>query len=514
MNFVKSAPDFLQKLFPFHFIIDMDLKVVSVGRSMQQFCSGNSSFSQVFKLVRPGLGIKYSFESIREFRDQIFILQLRDELRPYKFKGQFVLSDDSQMMAFCGSPWVTSEASLVEMKVNIADFALHDSVIDMLHMITAVMMERQDNKTLTDEIARQKDFYQALWDNIPVDLTVIDTDQKFRYVNKSAVRNPEVREWLIGRTISEYLSSRSRSQEFIEQRQAYLNKALLTGENITYTDSYNENTVNEKIMLRSLFPFLEPDGRKSIIGYGLDVTEIMKSRAELEKKNSELEKLNHELDTLIYSLTHDLRSPILSVIGLTDITLQHANPSDEIRNYVSMMRNSMVRLDDTIKEIMTYSRNLKTKISFTEINIPELVDAAFAGAQHYVTHEVHLTQNLSVDSPLYSDKIRLQSVINNLVTNAVKYSRKDSLSAFVKVFVSVTAEQFLLRVEDNGEGIPIDQQGKVFEMFHRASNNSTGSGLGLFICSEIVRKLGGQIKLESVPLKGSTFTVTIPNTPI
>lgn len=514
MNFVKTAPDLLQNLFPFHFIIDTELKVVSVGKSMQKFCPGNSSFSQVFKLVRPGLGIKYSFDSIREFREQIFILQLRDDSRPYKFKGQFVLSDDSKMLAFCGSPWVTSESSLVEMKVNIADFALHDSVIDMLHMMTAVMMERQDNQALTDEIARQKDFYQAVFDNIPVDIVVIDSDQKFRYVNRSAVSSLEVRKWILGKTITEYLSARSRSAEFIEERRAYLEKALLTGENVQYTDTHGENTVDEKIMLRSLVNFLEPDGRKSIIGYGLDVTEIIKSRSELQKKNSELEKLNNELDTLIYSLTHDLRSPILSVIGLSDMTLQYANPSDEIRNYVSMMRSSMVRLDDTIKEIMTYSRNLKTEISFSEINIPDLVDTAFNGAQHYVTHKVHLTRDLSLASALYSDKIRLQSLINNLVSNAVKYSRKDSSTAFVKVFVSVTTEQFELRVEDNGEGIPTDQQGKVFEMFHRASSNSTGSGLGLFICSEIVRKLGGQIKLESTPMQGSTFTVTIPNTPI
>ena len=512
MNFVKSAPAFLQKLFPFYFILDMELKVVSVGKSMQQFCSGNSSFSQVFKLVRPGLGIKYSFESILEFRDQIFILQLRDEARPYKFKGQFVLSDDSQQMVFCGSPWITSEASLVEMKVNIADFALHDSVVDMLHMLTAVNLEREDNKVLSAAVSRQKDFYQALFDNIPVDLVVLDSDQKFRYVNASAVRRPEVRAWIIGKTITEYLSSRSRNTAFIEERKASHTEVLLTGKPVQYTDTYNENTEDEKIMLRSLVPFTDPEGRRSVIGYGLDITEILKSRAEIEKKNVALEKANRELDTLIYSLTHDLRSPILSVIGLSDFMLEHCNPSDEIRNYVSMMRSSMVKLDSSIKDIMTYSRNLKTEVNFVEIDIPELIDFAFDGAQHNVTHKVYLTKDLTFDVPFYSDKIRVQSLFNNLIANAVKYSRKDVDQSFVKVFAHVTADQCIIRVEDNGEGIPFDQQSKVFEMFHRASRNSTGSGLGLFICSEIVLKLNGEIQLESTPLKGSAFTVILPNT--
>ncbi len=113
------------------------------------------------------------------------------------------------------------------------------------------------------------------------------------------------------------------------------------------------------------------------MAYGVDITELKKGRDELIIKNKELEKLNGELDSLIYSITHDLRSPVLALMGLLDIVYESGEFGSENQEYLSLMRKSILRLDDTIREILNYSRNARTDIDYTEIDLLHFVNQSF-----------------------------------------------------------------------------------------------------------------------------------------
>ena len=112
--------------------------------------------------------------------------------------------------------------------------------------------------------------------------------------------------------------------------------------------------------------------------------------------------------------------------------------------------------------------------------------------------------------PICTDRARILTLLNNLISNAVKYHNPQHESPVIRVKISGSERAARNIVEDNGIGIPKDRLGRVFDMFYRAHDYSKGSGLGLYIVKEVVDKLGGTIRVTSTPWKGTSFTIVIP----
>jgi signal transduction histidine kinase len=115
------------------------------------------------------------------------------------------------------------------------------------------------------------------------------------------------------------------------------------------------------------------------------------------------------------------------------------------------------------------------------------------------------------DIPFFSDKLRVFTIMNNLLTNAVKYQRPEEDFKTVTFKFDISPTRAVMEVVDNGEGIPDDKRESIFGMFYRLSTQSIGSGLGLYICREMVDRLNGSIELDTSLGRGSSFKVTIPN---
>ncbi len=501
----------LEELFPFFIIIEQDLSITFAGKSLRKIIPEAISFEDTFAFIRPKLGIEYKFDSILKFKDQVFILQIRNLSYPINLKGQFVFDSHNNRLLFCGSPWITSDDDFIKTNLYISDFALHDSVLDLLQVTSSLRMEYDDKVTLNSEIEKQKKFYENLFDNIPVDIGVFDNELRYKFLNKNSVKDEKTRKWLINKTLKDYYEFRNLDLQLADERQALLQKAITEKNAVRYQDVYNEFNDNEIVILRELFPYEDYEGRNYLMAYGVDITELKKGRDELIIKNKELEKLNGELDSLAYSITHDLRSPVLALMGLLDIIYESGEFGSENKEYLTLMRKSILRLDDTIREILNYYRNARTEIDLTEINLLHFVNQSFESVQYYVNYKIKLETSIQADCPFYSDENRIITLINNLIANAVKYSRENDGNAFIKFSAIIDHENCLITIQDNGEGIPYDHQKNVFKIFHRASSTTSGSGLGLFICSEIINKLNGKILLESIPLQGTKFTITIPN---
>jgi signal transduction histidine kinase len=111
---------------------------------------------------------------------------------------------------------------------------------------------------------------------------------------------------------------------------------------------------------------------------------------------------------------------------------------------------------------------------------------------------------------MQSDKSRVNALLKNIIGNAVKYRNPEITHSFAHVEFSVKENTYEIRVNDNGHGIPEKSLSRIFEMFYRASSSSVGTGLGLYICKEIVTKLNGTIQVESEVEKGTSVLITIP----
>lgn len=231
---------------------------------------------------------------------------------------------------------------------------------------------------------------------------------------------------------------------------------------------------------------------------------------QLVQSNEMLTKTNSELDRFVYSTSHDLRAPLSSVLGLINIADRTENPQD-VKRYLSMMKERVHSLDKFIRDITDYSRNNRLEIVREKVNLSEMAheiwdSLKFAPEAERINFQVEIPQDAIVES----DKNRLRVIMGNLISNAIRYHDLAKAERFIRLQHQMNGKVFYLRVEDNGQGIAPEYHTRIYDMFYRGNEQSKGSGLGLYIVKEALVKLSGSIHLESAPGKGSIFTVKLP----
>jgi signal transduction histidine kinase len=240
--------------------------------------------------------------------------------------------------------------------------------------------------------------------------------------------------------------------------------------------------------------------------------ERKKSDMALREQNDELVKINKELDSFVYSVSHNLRAPLMSVLGLLNLARMNDRKEENMNQYFEMMEHSIQKLDNTLKEILDYSRNARKDLDIKLVNIRSVVEDCIERLL-YMEGSEQVKKNIDIieQAPLYSDAYRLLVIFNNLLSNTIKYRDPKKSQHFIHFYITVEKSLLTIRVQDNGIGIPPDFLPKVFNMFYRATERSEGAGLGLYIVRETVHKLGGQISVLSEVGVGTTFDIEIPN---
>lgn len=226
----------------------------------------------------------------------------------------------------------------------------------------------------------------------------------------------------------------------------------------------------------------------------------------------ELRKSNRELDKFVYSVSHDLRAPLSSMLGIIDISIDDTQDQLMIKHLL-MLKNNINKLDGFITDILDYSRNARLEIKKEKIDFKGLLNditnhLQYMGASQRV---VDIKVDIHDDAAVYSDKNRLAIILNNLVSNAIRYQNVNVPNPFVNVKIDTSDTETDIVIRDNGIGIRKELHNKIFDMFYRVSEESVGSGLGLYLVKEAVAKLEGQIIVESDVGKGTSFTIKIPN---
>lgn len=231
---------------------------------------------------------------------------------------------------------------------------------------------------------------------------------------------------------------------------------------------------------------------------------------QLMANNKMLSKTNAELDRFVYSTSHDLRAPLASVLGLIDIT-KRSTDRQEVNRYLEMMTGRIHALDKFVRDITDYSQNNRLAVKRDRIALRELAEDVWESLR-FAPEAINI--NFFVDVPdeteIVSDRKRLSIVLNNLISNAIRYHDARKGYKFIRLQYHANGKGFFIEVKDNGIGIPAEYHNKIFEMFFRANERSPGSGLGLYIVRETLAKLSANIQLESAPGKGSSFILKFP----
>lgn len=231
--------------------------------------------------------------------------------------------------------------------------------------------------------------------------------------------------------------------------------------------------------------------------------------AMVNERTKELSKRNSELDNFVYSVSHDLRAPIASVLGLINLAKTDVDKA-MTKTYLDKIYSSALQQDNFIREILDQSRNSRLEIKKDEIQFEELIDETFNQLKFATSTGTAVEKIVDIhqSAPFHSDRWRLKVILNNLISNSIRY--RNGRDPVIKINVNVVDKKAQFEIEDNGRGIAKEHLGNVYRMFYRATDDGAGSGLGLYIVKETVDKLKGSITIESEEGHGTTVKLEIP----
>ncbi|MFA0961305.1 ATP-binding protein [Roseivirga sp. BDSF3-8] len=237
---------------------------------------------------------------------------------------------------------------------------------------------------------------------------------------------------------------------------------------------------------------------------------VLKDITDTKQNFEELQKVNFELDNFVYHASHDLRSPLRSILGLIHLLRSETDPSGR-EKIIEMIEGSIHRLDSLVVDLLSISRN--NRVNDPKVSINFLTEINNTLTSFYTAEEGPMPEILTRVYQPYefrSDLTRIRIVMNNIISNAIKYRSREKDYTYVEIVVKVEKEKVTITVSDNGEGISEEKLENIFEMFYRASESSEGSGLGLYIVKNVIDKMKGDIKVESKVSEGTRFTVVLP----
>ncbi|HOZ96345.1 MAG TPA: hybrid sensor histidine kinase/response regulator [Niabella sp.] len=236
--------------------------------------------------------------------------------------------------------------------------------------------------------------------------------------------------------------------------------------------------------------------------------EAYAARASLKEKVISLQRSNDELNRFVYSISHELRAPLTSAIGIINLIkledLYHSSGS-----YWELMETCIKDLDYYINNILDYYKNSRFEAERENIDFQALVDRLIS-IHKKSDLDVKFFTDIVQENTFFGDKFRTELIFSNLISNAIRYQNPEETDKKVDVLIRVNAKEALINIVDNGVGIPKEIHDKIFNQFFRGQSEK-GTGLGLFILKEALSKLNGSITVDSLPKAGSRFIVRLPN---
>ncbi|MCC8426838.1 hybrid sensor histidine kinase/response regulator [Mucilaginibacter sp. UR6-11] len=253
-------------------------------------------------------------------------------------------------------------------------------------------------------------------------------------------------------------------------------------------------------------PWMEPD----LVSAIEEANKFYQANSMLSVKNEELQRAYSELDKFAYSVSHDIRGPLSGILGAINVAREMYDIT-EMKEMLFLMEKSLKKLDTYILSMHDYYSLQRGELHIGDIDFKKLTEE-FKDIYKVFTNTANISFKVNINQrePFRSDTVPLKLILNNLLSNAFKYQNKNTDAKMVELTIDVHKGVATIQVSDTGIGILGNHLGEIFNLFYRASSQEAGSGFGLYNVKSALLKLNGQIEVNSVLNKGTTFKVTIP----
>lgn len=341
--------------------------------------------------------------------------------------------------------------------------------------------------------------FSELFNSAPMAIVLLDSKGNVDRMNRGF-------EQMFGFTISE-LKGKSLNEFIVppnlEAEGNDLN-SVISGDQVVRLETIRLRRDDERLSVIIYgVPIHMEDETIGIFGVYVDITAQKMIEEELKVRNT-------ELDNFVYKVSHDLRAPLSSVLGLVNLA-QHPNNQDDLKGYMKIIGDRITQLDHFISDVLSHSKNLKLDIKNSLIRFDEIINSAFHNLS-YMEGANLISKDVQVaGGDFYSDLWRVEEIFRNLISNAIKYRKANNPKPEIRIRIAIEQNEAIISFRDNGIGITKHSLNKVFDMFYRASEQSGGSGLGLYIVKNAVEKLGGRVSVGSEPDLYTIFEIVLPN---
>ena len=380
-------------------------------------------------------------------------------------------------------------------------------VYDGKHCIMGTFRDISLRKQAEQDLIESEEKFRNLLELAPEAFYHGDSEGNIIAVNEKAIELTKyTREELISMPISKLFSPDTLNENPLRYDLLQLGETI-TRERKIITKTDNAVSVEMKSMMM-------PDGRLQC--FMSDITERKKAEKNLLQLNDKLIKLNATKDKLFSIIAHDLRSPLNNVLGFSDLLIEKLQTSEieKAKKYAAVINTSAKDNLNLVENLLTWAKTQIEEIKYTPENIELklIVEESLKVLNTSASlKKIKLINSISDDIVTSADPDMLQTIMRNLVQNAIKFTDSGGM---VEINAVSNPDHIEISVTDNGVGITEENQKKLFGADLNFSMNGTenegGTGLGLMLCMEFVQKHGGKIWVESQAGKGSKFLFTLP----
>ncbi len=369
------------------------------------------------------------------------------------------------------------------------------------------------------EVALVQAFYRRILEALPAQLAVFSPKGVYEYVTPSAISDPVVREWIVGRTDEEYAEHRKLPVDVPARRMATIAKVAREGSTITFEESFTTKEGEQRWFRRFVTPVKDVNGNvQHVLGYGLDITEQRRAEDQL-RQAQKMEAIGR----LAGGVAHDFNN-LITVIGGFAETLEGAfDPDDPRFEAVLSIREAANRAASLTRQLLSFSR--RAPIELTTLDVHDVVKDIVHLLERVIGEKIRVSLSLSAAKHyVRADAGQFRQVLLNLVLNARDampqggdlriVTRKVSAQTLRELSLDSSRHGYLeLEVADTGVGMTSDVAARVFEPFFTTKGPEKGTGLGLSTVYGIVTQMGGLVTVDSAVGRGSTFRVLLPVSP-
>ncbi|MGQ9627821.1 MAG: PAS domain-containing protein [Anaerolineae bacterium] len=374
--------------------------------------------------------------------------------------------------------------------------------------VVEATLEITERKKAEEALVQERNLLRTLIDNIPDYIYVKDAESRYVVSNAAHMRllGATTPDEVIGKTVFDFFPQGLAAQYYADDQEV-----IRSGQPLPKLEEQSvDHAGNMKWFLTSKVPLRDSYGKIiGLVGIARDITE----RKRAEEAEKELIQMKEDF---IANVSHELRTPLQSIKGFLQLLLKGKARDPAVqREFLTRMSQDANRLAAMVDELLDASQLEagRLRLELEEVDISELITETLQSLENLAEEkEIPITYN-APKTPLIvkADRHRLKQVLFNLVGNAIKFSE---FHRPILVTGEVMNDDVMVRVIDQGPGIPPEELPRLFEKFYRAKGSAKravgGTGLGLYISKRIIEAHGGKIGVESDLGKGSTFFFTLP----